>query len=58
LATQPPSIQIQHMGFAGNTGGLRTGYNIADDMIISQILSNEEVLKRRSNHYVGEICEE
>jgi hypothetical protein len=46
------------MGFAGNTGGLRTGYNIADDMIISQILSNEEVLKRRSNHYVGEICEE
>ena len=45
------------MGFAGNTGGLRTGYNIADDMI-SQILSNEEVLKRRSNHYVGEICEE
>ena len=58
MAAQPPSIQIQLMGFAGNTGGLRTGYNIADDMIISQILSNEEVLKRRSNHYVGEICEE
>ena len=45
------------MGFVDTMGGLRTDYNIVDDMIIPQMLSNEEALKRRSNHHVGEICE-
>ena len=27
-------------------------------MIVPQMLSNEEALKRKSNHHVGEICEE